>query len=389
MQRRLSALAFAGAAAVIVFQIACPIAIAAQGSNLSRGEFATQSDAAQYRSIADKAGRPYREFNVAYPPLALGMFRTLGPRHFGPFRQRLLALQVLCQGLVVLLLFRVWGKRAGWSYLALSTPMLFVVYTGFDLVGVALAICAAALVKKGHPFAGGFGFVAGAFMKLWPVVLLPGLLVQRQLRAFIASIVLGVVGLAAWIAWGGTGGPGQVLTYGGVRGWEYESLPGSGLRLVTRDALHFESGSWRLGAPPRVFSLGISLALVLLIAGVWWLAFRRNDPPEGVAETAVITALLVLGTLLSPQFVIWPLPFAAIAAAAGGRRLERWAGAASVLTLVNWIWFDPYHPELLRNEIVILARDAALVGLLVVAIWELMRLTPTSRVGLRRIDQSP
>jgi hypothetical protein len=286
-------------------------------------------------------------------------------------------------------LFRVWGKRAGWSYLALSTPMLFVVYTGFDLVGVALAVGAAVLVKKNHAFGGGFAFVVGAFMKVWPVVLLPTLLIRRQLRAFVAAVVLGVAGLVAWTAWGGAGAISQVLTYRGARGWEYESLPGSVLRLASGDALHFESGSWRIGAPPRMFTVGISVALVLVVAGVWWMAFRGSDVPEGVAETAVITALLVLGTLLSPQFVMWPLPFAAIAAAAGVRQLERWAGAAAVLTLIDWIWFDPHHPGLLRNEIVILARDAALVGLLLVAIWEVMRLTPTRRVGLRCIDRSP
>jgi hypothetical protein len=388
MRQRLSGLAFAGAAAVIVFQITCPIAIAAQGSQLEVGQFSTQSDAARYRAVAEAPGTPYRDFDVEYPPLAVGLFKSLGSHNFGDFRQRLLALEVLCQGLTVFLLFRFWGTRTGWSYLALSTPMLFVVYTGFDLVGVAVAVSAAALVRRRHPFAGALGFVIGAFTKLWPVVLLPSLLARRQTRAFIVGAGVGVVGLVSWTVWGGAGAIGQVLTYRGARGWEYESLPGSLLRLATRDAPRFERGSWRVGMPPHALGWMISGVLILAVAGVWWLAFQRPKLPDGIAETAAVTALLVFGTLLSPQFVIWPLPFVAIAAGAGVEKLERWAGAAAVLTLMDWIWFDPHHPELFRSEIVIFARNAALVGLLVAAVLAL-RFSPTPRVGLTRTASDP
>jgi hypothetical protein len=271
------------------------------------------------------------------------------------------------------LLFRVWGKRSMWSYLVLSTPMLFVVYTGFDLVGVVLAVGGAALVRRRHPYAGAAGFVVGAFTKLWPVVLLPSLLVRKQTRAFAAGTALGLVGLASWTVWGGTGAIGQVLTYRGARGWEYESLPGSLLRLVTGDALRFESGSWRVGAPSRAIGGGITVLLVVVVAGIWLVASRRPEIPEGVAETAVVTALLAFGTLLSPQFMIWPLPFVAVAAGAGFERLERWAAAAATLTLLDWIFFNPRHPGLLRNELVILGRNAALVGLLVAAIMALRK----------------
>ena len=120
---------------------------------------------------------------------------------------------------------------------------------------------------------------------------------------------------------------------------EYESVPGSLFRLATGDTLRFESGSWRVGVPPKAFGWLISGVLILVVVGIWWLAFQRPNLPDGVAETAAVTALLVFGTLLSPQFVIWPLPFVAIAAGAGVERLERWAGAAAVLTLVDWIWF--------------------------------------------------
>ena len=386
MRSGLSRAAFAFAAAVIVFQFACPLVIAIQGPRLATGTFATQSDAARYRTIVETPGTPYRDFQVEYPPLALGLFRALGPANFGGFRQRLLAIDIACQALVVFLLFRIWGTRAGWSYLVLSTPMLFIAYVGFDLVGVALAVSAAACVRRKRPVAGAVGFIVGAFTKLWPVVLLPVLLVRRQARAFGTGVAVGVAGLAAWTVWGGTAAIGQVLTYRAARGWEYESLPGSVLRLVGGDALRFSRGSWRVGDPPRLLTASITVVLIGVVGGIWWLAMRRPALPEGMAETAAVTSLLVFGTLLSPQFLIWPLPFVAIGAASGATRLERWAGAAAVLTLLDWILFDPHHPGLVLSETVILGRNVALVGLLVVALIEVRRVAPTPEAGYQHVS---
>ena len=377
VERRLSPLAFAGAAIVIVFQLACPIVLAAQGSNLSRGQYATQSDAARYRAVAQADGTAYRDFDVEYPPLAYGLFRAVGPRTFDGFREHLFALQVLGQALVVLLLFRFWGRRAMWSYLALSAPMLFVVYSGFDLVAVALAVGGATLVRLRYPTSGALAFVTGAFVKLWPLVLLPSVLVRRQTRALATALAAGAVGLVGWALWGGPSAVGQVVTYRGARGWEYESLPGSMLRLVSGQALHFESGSWRVGAPPKVAGAFLALVAVTAIAAIWRCAWRRARVPDGVAETAAITALLTFGTLLSPQFVIWLLPFVAMAAAGGAPKLERWAGAALLLTLLDWIIFSPAHPGFVGGELVILARNGALVGLFIVSVVALRTATPS------------
>jgi len=356
---------------VILFQLACPIAVASRGSHLSTGKFASQSDAARYRAIAKADGTPYRDFDVEYPPGAYGMFRALGPRDFNGFRLRLLALQVACQALIVFVLFRVWSLRAAWSYLLLSAPMLFVVYTSYDLVAVAFAVVGAALVRRQQPFGGAFAFLLGAFTKIWPVVLLLSLFARRQLRALGVAVGAGLAGIAAWSAWGGSRAIGEVLTYRGARGWQYESLPGSILRLVTGDRLRFESGAWRVGAPAHVFTIAASVLLIGALAAIWLWARREPAGLEGVPEAAAIIAVLVFGTLLSAQYLIWPLPFVAIAASRGARSLERWAGAVSALTLLDWIWYDPLRPAAGRLELAIAGRNVALVGLLVVAVLEL------------------
>ncbi len=254
------------AVVLVLFQLAVPVVLASQDAKLGAREIASVSDAARYRAIAEHAGTPYRDFAVEYPPGALATFHAVGPDTADGFRRRLFALQVVCQALVVFLLFRYWSARAGWSYLLLSAPLLFVVYGGFDLVSVALTVVAATLARHRRPVAGGLGFVAGAFTKLWPLVLLPGLLVARQFRAFAIAPAAGGAGLVAWIAWGGTGAVGQVVSYRGARGWEFESIPGSTLRFLTRGALRFEAGSWRVGDPPGIIAGLVTLALIGVVA---------------------------------------------------------------------------------------------------------------------------
>jgi hypothetical protein len=358
------------AVVLVLFQLAVPIVIASQAARFDRREIAAKSDIARYRAVVEHPGTPYRDFDVEYPPAALAVFRAADPGTHDGFRHHLLVLQVVCQALIVYLLFRFWSSRAGWAYLLLSAPMLFVVYSGFDLVAVALAVGAATLLRARHPVAGGLGFVVGAFTKLWPIVLLPSVLVARRTRAFVVALATGVVGLTAWAVWGGAGAVAQVVSYRGARGWEFESLAGSLLRVLTRAQLRFEAGSWRVGAPPRIWSVLFAMLLIGAVARIWWLA--ANTPAaDGVAETAAVAAVLVFGTLLSPQFAIWLMPFAAVAAAAGVRPIERWALAVGLLTLLDRIVFDPGRPGLLRTELVVLGRNAAVVGLLVVALREL------------------
>jgi len=59
--------------------------------------------------------------------------------------------------------------------------------------------------------------------------------------------------------------------------------------------------------------------------------------------------------------------------------LQAWALAAAGLTLLDRIVFDPARPALLRTELVVMARNVALIGLLVVAIVEIRRVAPVVR----------
>ncbi|HTL87110.1 MAG TPA: glycosyltransferase family 87 protein [Acidimicrobiia bacterium] len=328
----------------------------------------------RYFAIATQHGTPYRDFGAEYPALAVGYFKVLAFGSFREFVRLALVCNFIAQAAILLMLFRGWGARAGWSYAALSAPLMPILYARFDLIGIALAVAGAYLVKRGHPTAGGITWVVAAFVKLWPAVMVPSLVVRRQTRALLTSIAVAVGGGLAWIAIGGLGAPRQVLTYRDARGWEFESIPGSLLRLATRHALRQESGAWRLGAPPAAIGALLGLATLAGVVGVWVYA-ARHGAVEGVAEVAAITIVLVGGTLLSPQFVGWLLPFVAIAAVAGATRIERGAGVVVALTFLAWSFFDVDHAGRMTTELATVARNVALVGLLVVAVQTLLRST--------------
>jgi hypothetical protein len=118
----------------------------------------------------------------------------------------------------------------------------------------------------------------------------------------------------------------------------------------------------------------LGLATLAGVVGVWVYA-ARHGAVEGVAEVAAITIVLVGGTLLSPQFVGWLLPFVAIAAVAGATRIERGAGVVVALTFLAWSFFDVDHAGRMTTELATVARNVALVGLLVVAVQTLLRST--------------
>lgn len=333
--------------------------------------YAQLSDAGRYRAVALLRGRPYRDFEVAYPPLAYWLFRALGPATFAAFVRRLLLLNFASQAAIVWMMFRRFGQRAGWSYLALSALVLPIAYTRFDLVPTALAVAAWVVLER-RPNAAAALFVAAFFFKLWPIVLLGALFARGRIRAFVAGVALAAAAGIAWIAWGGRGAIRQVFTYRGAHGWEFESIPGSLLRLATRDALSFEQGAWRIGSPPAALGTLLTVALAAAVVVVWWRT-AASGGPLAVAAAAAVATVMALGTLLSPQFLVWLVPWIALAGAAGAAHVERIGAAAAALTFLVWRTSDVQPPDRVLTEALVLARNAALVALVVVAVRSLVR----------------
>jgi hypothetical protein len=206
-------------------------------------------------------------------------------------------------------------------------------------------------------------------VKLWPAVIGIFLVVafsSAQRRRFaIAAGVAGAALLGVWVGLGGVSGIAQVVGLRGARGWQIESVMGTTVRLFTGEAAASESGAHRFGHVPA--GLGPALALLGLAVGVWaaWRGGRNRDISG--AWIAGVGAIMLTSTLLSPQFVVWLLPAAAIALVERGRLLTMLLGAAAALTLLS----THTYPALVSADpaavAVVMARNACLVAVVAVA----------------------
>ena len=180
------------------------------------------------------------------------------------------------------------------------------------------------------------------FAKVWPLALGPLLFVRRRWRGATAWVATGALGLLAWVAWAGISGIDQVVTFRGAKGWQIESIPGILLHMSDPAGSHVEQGAWRTAAAMPWWSRPLlTAATVGVVALAWWTAAavgaaRRDAALEGYAPLLAVLAMLVFSPIISPQYVLWFVPWAAIATVHGwdrgrhrpGRPMGRGAHAA-------------------------------------------------------------
>jgi hypothetical protein len=292
---------------------------------------------------------------------------------------------VLIDGLadlaIALALLWAWSKRASFAYLAMTVPMLPILLSGFDLFALAIAVVGLACSRRGHQTIGGVLIAAAAFVKVWPALLIAVLLLWRHRRAVAAAVASLVAGGAVWLAWSGTRGPIDVLTYRGARGWQVESNAGTLLALVRGLHSHYETGAYRVGAPP--FIAGAVLSLATAGALVWWCWRARRAPgdPAGLVMLGAVAILLTGATLLSPQYLVWGIPFAAIAA-----HERRYAAAttyfvAIVLDIVYITTTSLTRPDGIGAHMQVLVRNGVLAAVIVVAFRSLYCVSQARRTS--------
>ena len=351
-------------------------------SHTDREENILGGDAGRYHEIAESEGTPYRDFDVEYPPAALAVIELTNGSDRAATIVGLVASQLVLDFAVVGLLAWAWDRRTAFAYIILSTPLLAFpfLYMRIDLLSVFLALAGLALVRKGWDSAGGASLAVAVYAKVWPVVVMPVLLIERKVRASVAWVVTVVVCGLAWLAWAGLEGPTQVLTFRGAKGWQVESVVGLFFHAADPSGSHPEAGAWRTAAEMA----GWGRPLLTVLSGItvllaWWLAARKrragadDSVVYGLAPLVSVIAMLVFAPILSPQYVLWFLPFAAMVAARGNRMigaltlavtaLSAWTFAA-IKAELHGQWYAIY-PLFLRNGL--------LVAMLVVGIVQLAR----------------
>jgi hypothetical protein len=356
------------------------------------------SDTPLYEGYAQliRAGHlPYRDFAVEYPPASLPAFLVPAFMPWSYATSFAVAMGLCGAGCIAVVAGAL--RAAGSGPLRATGALLLIGIsplalgslfdTRFDLWPTLLAIMALAAVLGERPVAagvlGGLAFAA----KLWPVAFGPVWVAylwrRRGPRAAGAAVAAFAVAAAVCFlpfAVLATTGLRHSLTGQLSRPLQVESLGAAiltaahqigGLSLTTVSTHGSQDLSGRLPDAVAALSAGLQGAAIVAIS----LAFARRPRPTGddvlVASAAVAAALVALGKVLSPQFLIWLVPFVPLVR---GRR-----GASASLLLLTALaltqtWFPGGYWQLALDHAApyawyLLARDLAVLALAVVLAW--------------------
>jgi hypothetical protein len=340
-----------------------------------------------YKGLMVQGLVPYRDFDFEYPPGALIPLRLAGGDD--------VYLSLLMLGCALVCQLAAWaagGPIAGWSMAALPVLAGALVRTHFDLLPTALALAGLALILA-RPRRGALelGFVLlalGTMTKLWPAALAAVALCwllgrgERRVAARAAALFV-VVALAAGIPFAVLGDfPAAMVDFHLDRPVQIESTAATVLEIaggssVTGDPVRhdrFKSNGLDGGAAGTVSALS---TLALLVCGALILRLTARRPSrEGLVlgSLAITLAFVAFSKVLSPQYVIWLLPLAAVAAGHGYRLAPALVAASS---LVTQVWFPAHYFDVVYQHpwavVAVGVRNALLLAALVATARALAR----------------
>jgi hypothetical protein len=360
----------------------------------------------EYATAMARGMRPYLDFDVEYPPLALSLFRI--PEATGDvfwytveFNFAMLTLGGIAAALTAVCAVRLWpeGGRAyvaaaGFAACTLATGAI--VANRYD-AAVAVVIAAALLLISSRRWTWAAAVLGIGFaLKLTPAILLPLVLILAGTRRAAARAALAFAAAAAlpFVPYLGSSGIVRVFTYHLARPLQIESVLATpilvahligGLPVTVGTAY----GSQYVAAQGASALAHASGPLVLAaLAAAYWVVWRRRallrSSPRHVpiAALALVLAPMAFGKVLSPQFLVWTFPAAALVFA---ERRVLGATLVSILLLTQLEFPALYWNvvELQAPALVLVAiRNAALVAAFALATVHLARLPASTEVPL-------
>lgn len=396
----------AGAAAVLL-----ALAFYALVSWLEQGQLSDVPVYVHYSGLVRGGAVPYRDFTFEYPPAALPALLLpaymswsyatsfavlMGACGAGCIAAAASALQAVGASAV-----RTW---AGLLAIGVSPLLLGSLFdTRFDVWPTLLAVGALAAVVRQRSVASGVLLGLGFAAKLWPAVLLPIAVAHLWRRRGWRSAVLAVaafitVAVACFL-------PFAVLAPDGLRAMfadqldrplQVESLGAAvlmaaqhlGMRPLVTIGSH---GGQALSGHGAGLAAALSTAFEITSVIAIWVLFARRRSADGestlLAAAAAVSALVAFDKVLSPQYLVWLVPFVLLVRGASGIV----AGGFLFLALgLTQTWF-PWHYWRLATDHAspwswyLLARDLALVALAGLLLLTLSR----GRDYARRREGSP
>jgi hypothetical protein len=383
-----------GAAAAAVF-----LALSASLGDVWRGEAAI-SDVPVYRGYGDlvEGGAvPYRDVRLEYPPGALAAFVPPSLVTSGDLGYARVFAALMCLfGVAAIALATVAlaglgaspGRTAAALAVPAAAPLLLgpLLLTRFDLLPAALTVGALAALVHGRDRLGALTLGAAVAVKLYPAVLVPLLAAwvwrRRGRRESLLALAL-CLGAAAIVflpffalspdgvassVWRQLGRPLQIESAGAAALLALHHLAGMPLDWAS------SHGSQNLtGAAAAAAAVVTAAAQAAVLAWLWARFARRPADGERLVRLAAATlvAVVALGKVLSPQFLVWLLPVVPLVAPPAG---IAGAGLLVAACLLTRGWFPDRYWELVRffdglASALVAARDLVLLALLALLAW--------------------
>ena len=362
------------------------------------------SDVGGYKDYADyiRAGHmPYSDGPptvLAYPPAALVPWLLASYMRWS-YETSFAILMGLCGAGCIALIARTLRKVGAGPARAWAALLLFGVSplvlgslfgTRFDLWPTLLALAGLAALVSERPVLSGSLLGLGFAAKLWPGILLPLAIVhlRRKHGASTALVVsFAVVAAACFVPFAILEPHGLWSSISGQfdRPLQVESLGAAVLMAAEHLGMAFHptitshGGQALTGTGVGVAADLSTAAEILAVVGIVLAYARRRAPsPEALlmSAAATIAALVAFDKVLSPQYLIWLVPFVALASGWAGIA----AGAFLVLALgLTQSWFPWNYWALALGHAspwswYLLARDLALVAIAAVLAQPRMRL---------------
>ncbi len=360
---------------MLVVRLTIAIAVARNSASVS-------PDYDRFWTIASSPAAPYVAYRVEYTPFAVRLFQTL--RRVAPnrvaFGRGMVSIAYTADVVAATALTTAFGWESAAIYLLTTFPLLNLFYDRFDLVPTAAAAVAIAALRRARPVLAASALVAACALKLWALPLSALLVVDSRPAVrrtqTLALVTGGVVVGAMWLALAGTQGTAQILTFRGASGWQIETVVGNLIALSSHATLRYELNAYRVGSissPAIVAWLTLGLGVAFALA---WIGMHAGR--VGATWLCSIGALLALSPLLSPQFMAWIAPGAAIAWV----ERDRWPAALAAFAFLLTSLFVGHYDDLLRGswwELVVLSRNLCLCIMIVVAAQPSVRLPRAGR----------
>lgn len=310
---------------------------------------------------------PYRDVVPEYPPGALApiVAPALGSPSKTTYASRFEWAMLAVLAATVLAL----ARRPRAAFVVALAPLLLgpVVLKRFDVLPALLTLASLRLAERRRFGWSGAALGLGAAVKLYPVLLLPVLLARgggrRALGGFVAAcgaVVLPFLAVA----------PHGVVESARTQLGRHLQIetPLASLALLAHSfgladvGVVSEAHTYGLGGASGTLLAALTTLLFLAALGLVYARARRVDLT--LAWAATLAVAVVLGRVLSPQYLLWLLPVVPLA----GRRATLLLASAAALTN---LWYPARYLDVVvhadRGGILLLvARNAVLTTLLAV-----------------------